>query len=85
MIMILVPDDFRTASGATGCAPTHEPNAGLAGPRAVRRRIQRFRESLQEASAGPEPVGLSLTGVDKDQIQNRDILVGDPDGAAALH
>jgi elongation factor Tu len=38
--------------------------------------IQRFRESLEEASAGPEPVGISLGGVDKDQIQNRDLLVG---------
>ena len=37
--------------------------------------IQRFRESLQEASAGPEPVGIVLEcGVDKDQYRTATCL-----------
>jgi len=38
--------------------------------------IQRFQKSLDIAQAGPEPVGLTLSGIDRDQIKNRDVLIG---------
>jgi translation elongation factor EF-Tu-like GTPase len=40
--------------------------------------IQRFRESLTEATVGANPVGISLSGIDRDQVGNRDLLVSDP-------
>ena len=42
--------------------------------------IEKFRESLEEAQPSDEPVGITLAGVEPDQIQNRDLLVSD--GAA---
>jgi len=38
--------------------------------------IQRFQQTLESAQAGPEPVGLTLSGVEADQIKNRDVLIG---------
>ncbi|HXU69810.1 MAG TPA: EF-Tu/IF-2/RF-3 family GTPase [Polyangia bacterium] len=38
--------------------------------------IQRFQASLSEASAADNPVGISLSGIDRDEIHNRDLLVG---------
>jgi translation elongation factor EF-Tu-like GTPase len=39
--------------------------------------IQKFREALTEAAAGQEPVGITLSGIEWDQIRNRDLLVSD--------
>jgi translation elongation factor EF-Tu-like GTPase len=39
--------------------------------------IQRFQESLTEASQEHNPVGISLSGVETQDIQNRDVLVGE--------
>jgi elongation factor Tu len=38
--------------------------------------IQRFRESLDEATVGERPVAISFSGIQRDQLQNRDLLVG---------
>jgi translation elongation factor EF-Tu-like GTPase len=37
--------------------------------------IQKFREALSEAVAGPEPIAITLSGIEWDQIRNRDLLV----------
>jgi elongation factor Tu len=39
--------------------------------------IQKFREALTEAAAGPEPIAVTLSGIEWDQIRNRDLLVSD--------
>jgi len=38
--------------------------------------IQKFQESLVEATVEDSPVGISLSGIERDQIRNRDVLVG---------
>ncbi len=38
--------------------------------------IQRFQQALDIAQAGPDPIGLTLSGVERDQIKNRDLLIG---------
>jgi elongation factor Tu len=50
--------------------------------------IQKFREVLTEAVAGPEPLGIGLSGIEQHQIRNRDLLISDtsmhgPERAAA--
>ena len=37
--------------------------------------IQRFQESLTSAKSGPEPVGLTLSGIERDLLRNRDSLI----------
>jgi selenocysteine-specific translation elongation factor len=39
--------------------------------------IQKFQRALTEAEASSEPVGLTLSGVETDQIKNRDLLVSE--------
>lgn len=39
--------------------------------------IESFRESLEEAQRSDKPVGITLAGIEPDQIQNRDLLVSD--------
>ena len=44
--------------------------------------IQRFREgSLDEATVADKPVGISLSGIKRDQLHNRDLLVGTDSGS----
>jgi elongation factor Tu len=43
--------------------------------------IQRFRESLNEATVADRPVGISLSGIQRDQLHNRDLLVGTDSGS----
>jgi selenocysteine-specific translation elongation factor len=40
--------------------------------------IQEFQRTLTEAGARPEPVALTLSGVEADQIKNRDLLLSEP-------
>jgi selenocysteine-specific translation elongation factor len=40
--------------------------------------IQEFQASLTEASASSKAVSLILSGVEADQIKNRDLLISDP-------
>ena len=37
--------------------------------------IQKFHEALSEAVASPEPIAITLSGIEWDQIRNRDLLV----------
>jgi elongation factor Tu len=39
--------------------------------------IQKFREALTEAAAGPEPIAITLSGIEWDQIRNRYLIVSD--------
>jgi translation elongation factor EF-Tu-like GTPase len=39
--------------------------------------IERFQQSLTEANAVHNPVGISLSGVDRDEIRSGDVLVSD--------
>ena len=40
--------------------------------------IQEFQRTLTEAAASSEPVALTLSGIEADQIKNRDLLLSVP-------
>jgi elongation factor Tu len=39
--------------------------------------IHKFRKVLTEAVAGSKPVGIGLSGIERNQIRNRDLLVSE--------